>query len=380
MTTSPQITYLDSNGSHTVRWQSQAGWPPPKRAELVDDTLSGDRALQLLSEGVGLVWQADFHNARLLLQTLTRRMDRKPLPQAATLTEAFHLHRKRQGERARLLGRLLVRIEPGHKLPLRRAPAELAEACQVVYGEATEPYVVSIRELQGVLGAWEWRKVGLEVPVLGEGSRIFAHYGVFAPVRSEYLRLVAEAPLPPGATVAMDIGTGTGVLAALLLRRGLQHVVATDTSPRALACANDNLARLGLLPDVTLLQADLFGPEQADLIVCNPPWLPVKPTSQLETAIFDPNSQMLRVFLAGLAGRLRPGGEGWLILSDLAERLGLRSRAELLVWIAAAGLEVVEVRETRSVHPRTEDASDPLHAARSAEVTGLWRLRPTAAA
>jgi methylase of polypeptide subunit release factors len=376
VTTAPQITYLDDTGSHTVRWQSQAGWPAPKRAEVVDDTLSGDRALQLLSEGVGLVWQADFHNARLLLQTLTRRMDRKPAPHAETLTDAFHLHRKRQGERARLLGRLLVRIEPGHKLPLRRAPAELADACSVVYGEATEPYVVSVRELQGVLGAWEWRKVGLEVPVLGDGARIFAHYGVFAPVRSEYLRLVAEAPLPAKVAVAMDIGTGTGVLAALLLRRGVQRVVATDTSPRALACAADNLARLGLTDNVDLQQADLFAPGLADLIVCNPPWLPVKPTSQLETAIFDPNSQMLRGFLAGLRAHLQPGGEGWLILSDLAERLGLRSREDLLDWIAAAGLQVVEVRETRPTHPRTEDASDPLHAARSAEVTGLWRLRP----
>ena len=39
-------------------------------------------------------------------------------------------------------------------------------------------------------------------------------------------------------------------------------------------------------------------------------------------------------------GELGLGGEGWLILSDLAEHLGLRSRDELLGWIAQAGLTV----------------------------------------
>ena len=37
---------------------------------------------------------------------------------------------------------------------------------------------------------------------------------------------------------------------------------------------------------------------------------------------------MLRGFLAGLTEHLTPRGEGWLILSDLGEHLGLRPRAE----------------------------------------------------
>ena len=84
---------------------------------------------------------------------------------------------------------------------------------------------------------------------------------------------------------------------------------------------------------------------------------------------------MLRAFLAGLGAHLEAGGEGWLIMSDFAEHLGLRSRAQLLEWIAAGGLEVIERHDTRPVHPRATDADDPLHAARSQEVTSLWRLR-----
>ncbi len=90
--------------------------------------------------------------------------------------------------------------------------------------------------------------------------------------------------------------------------------------------------------------------------------------------MFDPDSRMLRGFLAGLADRLEPEGEGWLVLSDLAEHLGLRTRDQLLAWIEAGGLRVVEHLDARPKHPRAADASDPLHAARAAEIVSLWRL------
>jgi hypothetical protein len=83
---------------------------------------------------------------------------------------------------------------------------------------------------------------------------------------------------------------------------------------------------------------------------------------------------MLQGFLSGLAGRLEPGGEGWLVLSDLAERLGLRSRDELLSAVEEAGLRVVDRLDTRPRHARARDTDDPLHAVRAAEVTSLWRL------
>lgn len=46
---------------------------------------------------------------------------------------------------------------------------------------------------------------------------------------------------------------------------------------------------------------------------------------------------MLGGFLNGLAEHLEPEGEGWLILSDLAEHLGLRRRDELLGAFERAG-------------------------------------------
>jgi methylase of polypeptide subunit release factors len=230
---------------------------------------------------------------------------------------------------------------------------------------------VALRELLGLVGAHEWRSKGVCIPALND--RIYPHYGVFSPVRGEYVDLVAQAPLPAGG-LAFDIGTGSGVLAAVLARRGVAAVVATDQDPRALACARDNIARLGLEQQVTIVQADLFPPGRASLVVCNPPWLPGRPAAPIEHAIYDPDSRMLLGFLNGLRQHLSPGGEGWLILSDFAELLGLRSADFLPAAIEHAGLAVIGRLETIPRHPKASDPDDPLHAARKAERTSLWRL------
>lgn len=380
-----RIEWQEGGAPRSAAWRSESGWPAPKKVVLADDTMSADTAWRLALDGTALLWRGDFQNARQLLQALARRIDhksghkggRRAVAKApATPSEAFHRHRLQQLQRARALAMLLIPFEADHAIPLRRAP-DARLACLEAYGPAQEPYVASLRELLGVIGAHEWRRKGVPVAALGE--RIHPWYGVFSPVRGEYVELVAQAPLPAGATLAFDIGAGTGVLACVLARRGLR-VVATDMDERALACARENAGRLGLAAQVEVVRADLFPetPARAPLVVCNPPWLPGKPSSAIEYAIYDPDSRMLRSFLGGLAARLEPGGEGWLIMSDLAEHLGLRGREQLRGWIADAGLEVIARHDTRPVHPKASDADDPLHAARAKEVTSLWRLRAAA--
>ena len=277
-----------------------------------------------------------------------------------------------QAQRARIGGSVLLPFNADHSLPLRRAPDVRVAGLQA-HGPVGSHYVAPLRELLGVVGAFEWRKKGVLVPALG--AAIHPHHGVFSPVRGEYVALVASTPLPPAALAhgAFDIGTGTGVLAAVLARRGLR-VVATDLSRAALACAADNLGRLGLADAVSLQAADLFPDGQAGLIVCNPPWVPAPSSSPLDAAVYDPDSRMLRGFLAGVAQHLAPGAQAWLVLSDLAEHLGLRSRDRLLGWVADGGLAVLGRCDVPPRHRRAADASDPLHAARAAEVTSLWRL------
>lgn len=372
----PQVRWVDDDGRpQQARWRSLAGHPPPRQLVLADAGLAADAAFRLLAGGTAILWLGDYPNARHLLQALGRRLDKRqhrPGPAATSPTEVFLAQRRAQAERARLLGGLLLPFDADHGVPLRRAP-DLRAAGAQAHGPVAGHYVQSLRELLGLVGAFEWRRKGVPVPALG--AAIHPHHGVFSPVRGEYVALVAETPLPAAAQRdgAFDIGTGTGVLAAVLARRGLR-VVATDLSAAALACADDNLRRLRLQDSVRLCAADLFPAGRAGLVVCNPPWLPAPAGSALEAAVYDPDSRMLRGFLAGLAAHLAPGGEGWLILSDFAELLGLRGRGELLGWIAAAGLRVLGRHDTRPRHPRAKDAADPLHAVRAAELTSLWRL------
>ena len=378
------IEWNEQGEVRTARWRSESGASAPRRVELAHDTLSADSAYRFACAGTAMLWRSDFQNARLLLQALQRRIEAKPPKAAAraaqkiaqsTPEEVFHLHRQAQSQRARTLAAIVIRVEGDYRIKLRRAP-DWTEALTEAWSPATgEAQVVSLRELLGVVGAHEWRKKGVEIAALGAEphNRIHPHYGVFSPVRGEYIDLVAQAPLPSKA-LAFDIGTGTGVLAAVLARRGVQRIVATENAPRALACAQDNLQRLGLQKQVELQDVDLFPAGQAPLIVCNPPWVPARPSSPIERAVYDEGSRMLRGFLSGLAAHLAPGGEGWLVLSDLAEHLGLRPREQLLAWIAEGGLRVLERHDVRPQHAKATEAADALAQARAAEVTSLWRL------
>jgi methylase of polypeptide subunit release factors len=371
----------------SAKWHSENGIAPHKKIQIADDTLTADIAYRLACEGTAILYRGDFQNARQLLQALVRRVD-KPTKKSKRVDklkkektksplDTFNLHRLAQSQRARILGMLLIQVNADHSISLRRAP-DVQQACLDVYGEQADSYVISLRELLGVISAHEWRKNG--VPILARGDEpicVHPHYGVFSPVRGEYIQLVCNASWPKAVStnsLAFDIGTGTGALSVVLAMRDIQKIIATDVDDRAIACAQDNIDRLDLSSQIEIQKTDLFPEGKAALIVCNPPWLPARPSSPLEHAVYDPESRMLKGFLAGLKEHLLPEGEGWLILSDLAEHLGLRTRVDLLEWIEQAGLRVKKREDTKPQHKKVFDQTDALHAARSAEVTSLWRL------
>lgn len=133
------------------------------------------------------------------------------------------------------------------------------------------------------------------------------------------------------------------MLVAVLASRGVGRSIGTDGDPRALARAGDNADRQRLTGRIT-------GAEGLEA--------------------------MPHRFPTGLVRHLRPGGEGRLILSDLAERLGPRTRAELPSLFETAGLAVCDRLDTRPRHRRARDTSDPLRTARAAERISLSRLSP----
>lgn len=364
------IRWTEDGHDRAARWHSESDAPAPSRIVIVGDDTTANTAYRLAREGVGLLWRGDYHNARQLLRAVARRVDGHAARRSG-VTSDFFAYRAAKAERARVLSRLIVELDADHALRLRRAP-EVQQACRDAYGEPEGPMCVSLTELHGVLSARGWHERGVPIPALD--ARIHPCYGVFSPVRGEYIDLLARAPLPARTMTAFDLGTGTGVLAAVLALRGVPQVTATDINPRAVACARANLARLGYAEHVRVIETDLYPRGRADLIVCNPPWIPARPTSVLEQGIYDPDADMLHRLLDGMASHLTPRGEGWLILSDLAEHLGLRTRADLIHRITDAGLRVIGQLDTVPTHPRADDRTDPFHSARSRETTTLWRL------
>lgn len=126
-----------------------------------------------------------------------------------------------------------------------------------------------------------------------EGHRFAVKRGVFDP--SHHLSGIAFAgqltdvvsELVPEARTALDLGTGSGVLAATLARHGLA-VVASDISEAAVRCAAKNCEGL----DVEVRHGDMFAPvagERFDLVAANPPYERDSPTRRRGVAFTSPD-------------------------------------------------------------------------------------------
>ncbi len=359
-----------------ARWLSADDRRPPDDVVVVDDALTANRALELAESRSGLLWTGDYVNACRLLDAMRRRLAGTPARRALPPAQEFHRQRQHRARTARLLAAMLVPIAPAPlRVPLPRAP-RVDDAVQEVFGEVPGAAVLPLRELLGITNAHRQRRRGIVVGALAD-RRIHPHFGVFAPTRQDYLELLMRVPIKP-VDLAFDIGTGTGVLAAVLARAGVARVVATDNSARAVACARDNMDRLGIGAQVDVQHRDLFPPGRAGLVVTNPPWVPGSAHSDLDRGVFDPAGQVLQRLVRGVGQHLRSDGEAWLILSDLAERLELRRPDHVPALIEAAGLTVRDRISTRSsTRRRALGGDDPLAELRSGEQIHLWRMTST---
>ena len=131
MSEHPVISWTEAGEARSARWRSERGASPPKHVVIADDRMTADAAYRLACEGIAMPWRGDFQNARQLLQALARRTDRKPRKPrepASSPTEAFHLHRQAQSQRAHTLAMLLLPLEDDYGIPLRRAP-DVRQAC-----------------------------------------------------------------------------------------------------------------------------------------------------------------------------------------------------------------------------------------------------------
>jgi release factor glutamine methyltransferase len=147
---------------------------------------------------------------------------------------------------------------------------------------------------------------------------------VYEPAEDTFL-LADNLDLHKGERV-LELGTGCGLLAILAAKVGVQ-VVATDINPAALECARANAVKHRVEDLINFRSGDLFEPvvgERFDLVIFNPPYLPVEP----EEALCGPldraweagldGCRIIDRFLRELPNHLMPNGRVLFVQSSLA--------------------------------------------------------------
>lgn len=166
------------------------------------------------------------------------------------------------------------------------------------------------------------------------------HPEVYAPAEDTWLLLrAAEKECRDGERV-LEIGCGSGAIAAVLRRRA--RVIATDINPHAVTAARDS--------GVEVVRTDLFSGicSTFDLVLFNPPYLPTSPDDRiddwLEYALDGgPDGRaVIARFLSGVGRVLAPGGRVLLLISSLT---GLQ---EVFMLIRHAGFTPKVIMEEQT--------------------------------
>jgi release factor glutamine methyltransferase len=135
-------------------------------------------------------------------------------------------------------------------------------------------------------------------------AAIVTDRGVYAPQQDS--RLLIEALASTGIAAGrnvLDLCTGTGVVAIAAWHLGATNVTAYDICPRAVACSGHNAQALEADVDVRLGSiADALTGGPWDVVVSNPPYVPVSPNTDAEAVPVESGSPW--AWNAGHNGRL----------------------------------------------------------------------------
>jgi SAM-dependent methyltransferase len=162
--------------------------------------------------------------------------------------------------------------------------------------------------------------------------------------------LLAEAThvLAPSGERAAELGTGTGLLAAMLTRT-YHFVVATDVVPRAAAAARLTLELNPRAPTfgAGAVVADIARGLRAasfDLVVANPPWVPTDGASPRVFADGGTTGVELPIrFMRAAARLLRPGGVAVVLALDVETQDGDRPIADVCTELSRDGRSCIVV-------------------------------------
>jgi release factor glutamine methyltransferase len=147
----------------------------------------------------------------------------------------------------------------------------------------------------------------------------------YEPREDSFLMLEALAESSLHGLRILDMGTGSGILAAYCARRGAD-VTASDIDVDAIKTLELTTDRMGI--SIKLVTCDLFSKihERFDIAVFNPPYLPSSTIGDRTTDGGKGGTEVISRFLSELAQHLVENGRGILVISSLndPERLMMR--------------------------------------------------------
>jgi len=132
-----------------------------------------------------------------------------------------------------------------------------------------------------------------------------------------------------------DVGTGSGAIAVSIARHAAgSQITATDISPAALEIAKQNVSKLGVEEQVTLIEGDLLAglpdTQRFDFVTSNPPYVSQDELANLPAEIkdYEPHqalvagptgAELIRRLVPQAADRLRSGGAAMIEISPMIE-------------------------------------------------------------
>ena len=270
-----------------------------------------------------------------------------------------------------------------HRLALDKAP-EIGWFPEL-YGDVTD-FLLPFPQIQGLNSAWQWYQKGIEIPPLNR--RLHPFYGTYFPTRFPHLELLDTWLKVYGGPrqLALDVGTGCGVLALQMLQSGFDRVQATDNNPNAIESVRREISRKAPRGQLETAVMDLFGPDedpdppdsdQPELILFNPPWILGTPHSPIDAAIYY-EAPLFERFFAGAHRRVQPAGHVVVLFSNLQEAADPSIEHPVQHELAEGGRFTLVSRQRQAVHA-SSDKTTRRKRDTSSEYVELWNLTPVTA-
>ena len=284
---------------------------PGKKIEVFNRNSDIKSTVRALEAGKPVLITAFYSNGMVLLKEiqmyLKRRMPNKTFKEQREFREAY-----------RKMSNLMFIEIVAHKLNVKKAPSIgwLAE----LYPE-TSDFILTFPQVQGLNSSWQSYQNGISIPVLR--NKIHPYYGTYYPTRFDHLILFDNwlKRYKGSKKTAIDIGIGSGVLAFQMVKHGFQKVFGTDTNPNAIVGLSKFMKDTKLSRKVELSLGHLFGKweKQTELIVFNPPWLPVSEVLENQDEAMYYDKKLFPDFFAAADKMLLPEGKIVVLFSNLAQ-------------------------------------------------------------